>query len=67
VSWTFDVEVLARLAKLAREGTIAPLARSAMEYPLGRWRDVSGSKLKPAAALKAGAELATLWHKYGRR
>jgi glycosyltransferase involved in cell wall biosynthesis len=67
VSWTFDVEVLARLAKLAREGTIAPLARSAMEYPLRRWRDVSGSKLKPAAALKAGAELATLWHKYGRK
>ena len=67
VSWTFDVEVLARLAKLAREGTIAPLARSATEYPLRRWRDVSGSKLKPAAALKAGTELATLWYKYGRK
>ena len=67
VSWTFDVEVLARLAKLAREGTIAPLARSAMEYPLRHWRDVSGSKLKPSAALKAGAELATLYLKYGNK
>jgi dolichyl-phosphate beta-glucosyltransferase len=66
VSWTFDVEILARLAQLAREGAIAPLARSALEYPLRRWRDVSGSKLGPRAALEAGAELATLWHKYGR-
>ncbi|HEU4577097.1 MAG TPA: glycosyltransferase [Polyangiaceae bacterium] len=67
VSWTFDVEVLARLAKLARDGTVAPLARSAMEYPLRRWRDVSGSKLEPSAALKAGSELATLWYRYGRK
>ena len=66
VRWTFDVEVLARLAQLARDGAIAPLERSAMEYPLRRWRDVSGSKLGPAAALQAGTELATLWRKYGR-
>ena len=66
VSWTFDVEVLARLAKLARDGAIPPLARSAMEHPLRRWRDVAGSKLKPSAAIKAGTELATLWRKYGK-
>lgn len=66
VSWTFDVEVLARLAQLARDGVIAPMARSASEVPLRRWRDVKGSKLGPAAALKAGAELAQLWHRYGR-
>jgi dolichyl-phosphate beta-glucosyltransferase len=65
VSWTFDVEILARLAQLARDGAISPMARSAREYPLSRWRDVSGSKLGPAAALKAGTELATLWRKYG--
>jgi dolichyl-phosphate beta-glucosyltransferase len=65
VSWTFDVEILARLAQLARDGTIPPMARSAVEYPLRRWRDVSGSKLGPAAALKAGTELATLWRHYG--
>ena len=66
VSWTFDVEILARLAQLARDGAIPPMARSAIEYPLGRWRDVSGSKLGPVAALKAGTELATLWRRYGR-
>jgi hypothetical protein len=42
------------------------MARSASEVPLRRWRDVKGSKLGPAAALKAGAELAQLWHRYGR-
>jgi glycosyltransferase involved in cell wall biosynthesis len=66
VSWTFDVELLARLAQLARDGVIPPMARSALEYPLRSWRDVKGSKLGPAAALKAGAELALLWQRYGR-
>lgn len=66
VSWTFDVELLARLAQLARDGVIAPMARSALEYPLRSWRDVKGSKLGPGAALKAGAELALLWQRYGR-
>jgi len=66
VSWTFDVEILARLAQLARDGAIAPLARCAVEVPLRRWRDVSGSKLGPAAALEAGLELARLWRQYGR-
>ena len=67
VSWTFDVEVLARLAQLARAGAIPPMSRAAVEYPLRRWRDVSGSKLGPAAALRAGKELALLWHRYGHR
>lgn len=66
VSWTFDVELLARLAQLARDGVIPPMARSALEYPLRSWRDVKGSKLGPGAALKAGAELALLWQRYGR-
>jgi dolichyl-phosphate beta-glucosyltransferase len=66
VRWTFDVEILARLAQLARAGTIAPMARSALEVPLRHWRDVRGSKLGPAAALKAGTELALLWQRYGR-
>ena len=67
VRWTFDVEILARLTQLADAGSIAPLSRSALEYPLSTWRDVSGSKLSPKAALRAGAELASLWAKYGRK
>jgi len=67
VRWTFDVEILARLTLLALEGTIAPLDRSALEHPLTQWQDVSGSKLGPGAALRAGGELASLWARYHRQ
>jgi len=67
VSWTFDVEILARLAQLARDGAIPTMSAAAAEYPLARWRDVRGSKLGPGAALRAGKELAVLWQRYGRR
>jgi hypothetical protein len=67
VRWTFDVEILARLALLAKTGKIAPLDQAALEHPLTQWRDVSGSKLGPGAALRAGAELASLWARYHRQ
>ena len=62
--WTFDVEVLARLNALSKIGEIPPLQRSAAEYPLNAWRDVSGSKLGARAAVGAGLELARLWLRY---
>lgn len=62
--WTFDVEVLARLNALAKDGEIPPLSRAAAEYPLNAWRDVSGSKLGARAAVGAGLELARLWLRY---
>jgi len=69
VTWTFDVELLARLSALAARGSIPAPERSVVEYPLRHWRDVSGSKLRPDAAVRAVGELARLWHKYppGRR
>jgi len=66
VTWTFDVELLARLSALAARGEIAPPERSVVEHPLGQWQDVSGSKLRPDAALRAVAELARIWRKYPR-
>lgn len=44
--WLFDVEIVARLIQLARAGGLAPVERTIYEYPLPRWRDVSGSKLR---------------------
>ena len=69
VTWTFDVELLARLSALAAQGSIPAPERSVVEYPLHHWRDVSGSKLRPDAALRAVGELARIWRKYppGRR
>jgi glycosyltransferase involved in cell wall biosynthesis len=64
--WTFDVEILARLNALAKEGLLPPLAMSGAEYPLTQWHDVSGSKLGTRAALGAGLEIASLWLRYRR-
>jgi len=64
VTWTFDVELLARFSALAAHGELPAPERSVVEYPLAEWRDVSGSKLRPDAALRAVAELARIWRQY---
>ena len=64
VRWSFDVEILARMLRLAEDGTLAPLDRCAAEYPLRAWRDVGGSKLGIRAAAGAALELAQIWRRY---
>jgi len=53
--WIFDVEILARLNRLHREGRVPPLASLLYEHPLMRWEDVKGSRISwtdfPVAAL----------------
>jgi dolichyl-phosphate beta-glucosyltransferase len=53
--WVFDVEILARLNRLHRQGQAPPLTSLLYEHPLMRWVDVRGSKVSiadfPAAAL----------------
>jgi hypothetical protein len=44
--WVFDVEILARLGRLHREGRVPPLARIVREEPLEEWHDAPGSKVK---------------------
>ena len=43
--WVFDVEILARLNRLHRQGLVPPLASLLVEHPLMRWEDVKGSKV----------------------
>jgi dolichyl-phosphate beta-glucosyltransferase len=58
-AWAFDVELMQRL--LAGSATSAPLAPGDfLEIPLRRWTDVRGSKIRPAAMVKAGASLLAL-------
>lgn len=66
VTWSFDVEILARLRALADRGFLPPLPRSAVEYPLCHWHDVSGSKLGVGHSVRAGIELIGLWMRYQR-
>jgi hypothetical protein len=53
--WIFDVEVLARLTKKSD----APAA--IYEYPLERWQDVNGSRLKPADFFAAAIDLVVIY------
>jgi dolichyl-phosphate beta-glucosyltransferase len=55
--WIFDVEILARLVRAAREGRLPPVDRIVVEHPLERWIDVAGSKVRPRDFLRAGGEL----------
>jgi glycosyltransferase involved in cell wall biosynthesis len=63
--WIFDVEVLARLAALDPAGSDG-VERAVVEYPLDRWADVRGSKLRPVDYARAVIELAVIRQTYGQ-
>ena len=63
--WIFDVELLARLTRLARGGPV-PIERRVCELPLLRWTDVPGSKIRPWEWLRSGLELLLIWRAYRR-
>ncbi len=57
--WIFDVEILARLIRhtdgdLVAEGCV-------VEYPLNRWTDVDGSKVRLAHTFRIPLELFRIW------
>ena len=67
--WIVDVELLARL-KMMRPAGQLPLAQVIYECPLESWREVAGSKLRPADFFKSLKELAHIYWTYllpGRR
>ncbi len=61
--WVFDVELLARYARLTR-GLAPPTADRIYELPLARWTDVAGSKVRPWDFLRSGLELLRIWRAY---
>jgi glycosyltransferase involved in cell wall biosynthesis len=63
--WVFDVELLARLARLVRGGPV-PIERRVYELPLLRWTDVPGSKVRPWDFVRSGLELVRIWKAYRR-
>ena len=67
VNWTFDVEILARLARSRRAHGGTPLDEAVYELPLERWEDVAGSKVRPGDFFVAFFEIARIWYTYGRR
>lgn len=59
--WTFDVELLARIADLRHEGGLTPLESVTYEYPLERWDDVAGSAVRAVDFPIALGQLARIW------
>lgn len=62
--WIFDVEILARLNRLHRQGRVPSLASLLYEHPLMRWDDVKGSKLSWADFPLAALDLARIHWRY---
>lgn len=65
--WLFDVEILARLELRHRAGQGPPPERVVVEVPLSSWREVPGSKVRPADFLRAAVELRRIRRVYGIR
>ena len=64
--WAFDVELLGRLLIGTPAAAPVPVA-DLLEVPLGRWHDVPGSKLSPAAMIGTLKDLAMIHADLARR
>lgn len=65
--WTFDVELLARVARDRAARGLPSVASALYEYPLPAWRDVPGSKIGGLDYLRAGRELWRIHRRYHPR
>ena len=64
--WVFDVELIGRfISRLAANGTTDPSNRL-YEYPLLKWVDVQGSKVKPTDFFRAFTQLVGIWFRLRR-
>jgi dolichyl-phosphate beta-glucosyltransferase len=61
--WVFDVEILARYIAFY-QGSVAYLRESIYEFPLPRWYDVDGSKVRSGDFFKAALDLFRIYRTY---
>lgn len=57
--WIFDVELIARLIKISSDNELPK--RVIYEFPLHKWADISGSKLKLKDFFKAALDFFKIW------
>jgi glycosyltransferase involved in cell wall biosynthesis len=62
--WLFDVEILARLARMHREGAFPAVESTVREHPLAVWTDVPGSKVGPLDFFRALLDLRRISRAY---
>lgn len=60
VKWTFDVELLGRLSVLEEASGRPDVQSSWVEFPLPRWEEVRGSKVRGSDFARSGLELLRL-------
>lgn len=65
-TWLFDVEILARRIAQGRASGRPPVREVVYEYPILEWTDVTGSKLRRCAYLRAALDLLRIRHRYLR-
>ncbi|MGD9636831.1 MAG: glycosyltransferase [Pirellulales bacterium] len=65
--WIFDVEILARMVAARTRNEQGAAADVIYEYPLERWQDVAGSRLKPRDFVVAAIDLAMIRRQFARR
>ena len=63
--WLFDVEILARLIRLHRQGLVAPPEETVFEHPLPYWHDVPGSKVRAREFFRSFFALRRIRRRYG--
>jgi dolichyl-phosphate beta-glucosyltransferase len=62
--WVFDVEILARMLARSRATAVPPRVDFIYEFPLDRWEDVAGSRLKASDFAVAALDLAAIRWQY---
>ncbi len=65
--WIFDVELLARMVTAPRVASQIAVSDIIYEYPLERWQDVQGSRLRSFDFLVAAIDLAAIYWRNRRR
>ena len=65
--WLFDVEILARLRRLHRQGAAGAPEEVVHEHPLEEWNDVPGSKVRPWDFFRALRDLRRIRKAYEPR
>jgi hypothetical protein len=64
--WIFDVEILARMVAIAGSDGERPPEEIIYEFPLDRWQDVQGSRLRLHDFAVAALDLAAIRWRYRR-
>lgn len=63
-SWVFDVELVARYINVCQELGLPPADQAILEFPLQRWVDVAGSKVRGKDVLKMALGLCQIYWVY---